>query len=748
VSSTAVGRAFELLESKLRRPMDRRVGVPRTGLVDRLTTSEETPIVGIFAGPGYGKTTLLAQWADADPRPFAWVALDERDNDPVVLLTYIAEALHRVEPLPPAVFEALSAPGAGIETVLVPRLVTAVSERASASVLVLDDVHVLRNRVGLEAIATLIVGRPEAFQIAVAGRAEPRLPLARLRAQGAVLDIGPAELAFDAREAEVVLRGTKVQLPEADVVGLVGRTEGWPVGVYLAGLSIQAGGGAPAVAGFAGDDRLVGDYLRQEVLARLPQSMTSFLTRTSVLEELSGPLCDAVLGQTASARTLEAIARQNLLVVPLDRRQEWYRYHHLFRDLLRAELGRHEPELVPELQRRAAHWCEDHGRAEAALDYAQAAGDADYAAQLFASVIILAWISGRLATVRRWLDWFEQHTSIERYPLVALFGAWMLTLVGEAEGAARLAAAVEAAEGGLPDELFADGVTPVQALAAQLRATMCQRGIERMGEDARLGLELTPEVSPQLCTALLFSGVARLLAGDDGAADADLADAVEVGLRMGAGDSLIVALAERSVLAIAHGDWAAAEGFTQQARTLVREHRQDEYPTSGLVYAVSARVALHRGDLPSARSDLGRTQRLRPQLTHAIPWLSVQVRLQLAYGYLALADSAGARTVLQEIERIIRWRPDLGVLRTQIDELKTKLEQVPMVAPGSSTLTPAELRLLPWLPTHLTFPQIAERRYVTRHTIKIQAVSIYRKLGVSSRSEAVTQAQALGLLES
>jgi LuxR family maltose regulon positive regulatory protein len=332
--------------------------------------------------------------------------------------------------------------------------------------------------------------------------------------------------------------------------------------------------------------------------------------------------------------------------------------------------------------------------------------------------------------VRRWLDWFEQHTSIQRYPIVALLGAWVLTLVGEAEGAARLAEAAEAAEGGLPDELFADGVTPVKALAAQLRATMCQRGMDHMGDDARLGLELTPDASPQRCTALLFSGAARLLAGEDGAADAELADAVEVGLRMGAGDSLILALAERSVLAITRGDWAAAERFTRQARTLVQEHRQEEYPTSGLVYAVSARVALHRGDLPSARSDLGRTQRLRPQLTHAFPWLSVQVR-----------------TVLQEIERIIRWRPDLGVLRTQIDQLMTKLEQVPMVAPGSSTLTPAELRLLPWLPTHLTFPQIAERRYVTRHTIKVQAVSIYRKLGVSSRIEAVTQARALGLLE-
>jgi LuxR family maltose regulon positive regulatory protein len=208
-----------------------------------------------------------------------------------------------------------------------------------------------------------------------------------------------------------------------------------------------------------------------------------------------------------------------------------------------------------------------------------------------------------------------------------------------------------------------------------------------------------------------------------------------------------VALAERSVLAIAKGDWVAAERFTQQARTFVREHRLDNYATSAMVYAASARVAVHGGDLTTARSDLGRTQRLRAQLTHATPWLAVQVRLQIAHAYLALADSAGARTVLREIDRIIRWRPDLGVLGTQADELRTKVEHMRLVARGSSTLTPAELRLLPLLSTHLTMRQIGERRYITQHTVKAQAISIYRKLGVSSRSEAISKARALGLLE-
>ena len=745
-SSTSVRPPFELLESKLRGPIRRRASVPRTRLVDRLTSTRAAPIVGIFGGPGYGKTTLMAQWADADERPFAWVSLDERDNDPVVMLTYIAEALHRVEPIPLSVFVALSAPVAGMEAVLIPRLAAALA-RASPSVLVLDDVHVLQNRACLDAIATLFLNVPVGSQVAIAGRAEPALPLARLRTQGEALDIGLVDLAFNAREAEALLRGIDVHLPETDVVGLVGRTEGWPVGLYLAALSMKAGGEAPAAAGFAGDDRLVADYLRSEVLAHLPSRIVSFLTRTSVLDELSGSLCDAILEQTGSAQTLESIAQQNLLVVPLDRRQVWYRYHHLLRDLLRAELGRHEPGLVPELRRRAAAWCEDNGRAETALDYAQAAGDTGHAARLFASLAASAYLSGRLATVRRWLEWFEQDGSVERYPVVALMGAWILVLVGEAESAARLAAT---AEGGLRDELLADGVTPAQAIPPLLRVLMCRQGMARMADDVRLTLELTPEASPQRCSALLLSGMANLLAGDDGEADADFAAAVEVDQQLGAADveALIVALAERSLLAAARRDWQAAETFAHQARSHVQKHHLDDYPTSAIVYATSARAALHRGDPIAAHSDLVRIQRLRPHLTYAIPWFAVQIRLQVAQAYLALADPAGARTVLWEIDTIFRRRPDLGVLRRQVDELKTRVADVPVTAPGMSTLTSAELRILPFLSTYLTFAEIGERLFLSRNTIKSQAISVYRKLGVSSRGAAITRSQQLHLLES
>jgi LuxR family transcriptional regulator, maltose regulon positive regulatory protein len=744
VPPPSAGPAFELLESKLRGPVARRATVPRKRLVSRLTSSREAPIVAVFAGPGYGKTTLITQWADAEQRPFAWVSLDGRDNDPVVLLTYIAVALDRVEPIPAAVFEALSSPGAGIETVMVPRLAGALSMMTTEFVLALDDVHVLRDRQCLDATASLVSHLPAGSQIILAGRVEPDLPLARLRAQREALDIGAVDLAFETAEADVLLRAIGVQLPEPDVVAIVERTEGWPIGLYLAALSMEAGGESSATAAVAGDDAVVAEYLRSELLDRQPPKIAAFLTRTSVLAEMCGSICDAVLGEAGSGRTLESIARRNLLVIPLDRRQEWFRYHHLFRDLLLSDLTRREPEVAPELRRRAALWCEENGRPEEALDYAQAAGDADHAARVFVAVSIQAYGSGRVATLKRWIDWFDQRGSIDRYPVVALIGAFVLALVGEAERAVRLAPAVD---GNWHGELLADGVTPVEAFAALYRTAECREGMERMTLDARRTLELTPEASPFRSNALLLSGVANLLAGDDSAADADFADAAEVGSRLGVAEAVPAALAERAIVAFARGDWSSAETLAPQARSELRARGLEDYPSSALAYAVSARVALHRRDPTAATNDLVRTQRLRPRLTHAIPWLSVQVRLELAHAYLALADPAGARTVLREIDGILRHRPDLGSLVKRAEEVKAKVEDMRVSTPGMSTLTLAELRVLPFLATHLTLPEIGERLFVSRHTIKSQAISAYRKLGVSTRGEAVERARELGLLE-
>ena len=739
-AATAVRTGFGPLESKLYPPPARDGTVARTSLIARLCASRTDPVVAMFAGPGFGKTTLLSQWADSDERPFAWVSIDDRDNDPAVFLSCLAEALHRIGGVTWPLFDALSAPGAAGETTLLARLGTVVLGMAP-SVLVLDDVHLLRNRACIDAITTLIVHAPEAFQVVVAGRTEPALPLPRLRVQGQVVDVRAVDLSLDSREADILLRAAGVVLSEDGVADLVASTEGWAVGLSLAAMSIDAGGGT---TGIAGDHGLLGEYLRSELLSHLSRTTTSFLTRTAVLDRMCGSLCDAILEASGSGGTLESITRRNLLLVPQDRRHDWYRYHPLFRELLLAELHRREPGIVSELRRRAAQWCEDNGDPDAAIEYAQAADDADRAARLFLSSARAVYGSGRRATVRRWLGWFQDAGSLHRYPVVALAGAWLLVLTGDLDGALGLAST---AEEHLGSEVLDDGVTPAVAGLALLHAVMCTEGVERMADDVQVALELTPDDSPNRAMALQLSGVASLLRDDIDAADAAFADAAEAGEHLGAAESVAVALAERSIVAMERGDWTEAESFALEGRSFVEAHRLDDYPTSALIYAVAARVSLHLGRSTDATEDLVHAQRLRPQLMHSVPWLAVQVRLELARAYLALADPAGARTMLRETEELFRRSPDLGVLGGLMTELTSKVEEAPSSAPGMSSLTAAELRLLPYLPTHLSFREIGERLRVSPHTVKSQAISVYRKLDVTSRSEAIEHARTLGLLD-
>ena len=354
--SQSAGRPlFDLVATKLRRPVIRPGTVRRSSLIERLRRGEARPIVSVVGPAGYGKTTVLSQWAERNGQSFAWVSVDEPDNDPKVLLTYVAEALDAVEPIDGRVFDALASPVSSVPGSVVPRLAAAFSSMTSPVVLMLDDVHALHNSECRAALSVLADHVPGGSRLVLAGRAEPPLRIARLRAEGRILEIGPADLSFTRAEAASLLRNAEVTVGEDDVAELHRRTEGWAAGLYLAALYLREGGAlASAAVSFGGDDRLVSEYMESEFLARISRRQRVFLTRTAVLERLSGPLCEAVAELTGSAATLAGLARSNLLLVPLDRRGEWFRYHHLFRDMLLAELERLEPGLMPVLRRRAA----------------------------------------------------------------------------------------------------------------------------------------------------------------------------------------------------------------------------------------------------------------------------------------------------------------------------------------------------------------------------------------------------------
>ena len=731
------------LAPKLRPQLGSHAQVARVGLLDLLEASSRTPVAAIVAPPGYGKTTLLAQWAERDPRAFGWLTVDRLDNDPAVLLRNLVAAFGRIEPVEGDLLDEVDARGAAAVDQVLPRLGSALSRAEPPAVVVLDDVHLLQNLDCLDAVARLIDYLPEGSQLAMASRGEPPLPLARLRAEGRVVELGPEDLAMDDGEASSLLEFGDVDPAKVDVPELVRRTEGWPVALHFAARAAGAGRrrAAQAVA-LAGDDRVMVDYLQFELLSRLPERLVSFLTRCSVLERMSGPLCDAVLATTGSADLLESLARSSLLTTPLDRRRQWYRLHRLFRELLRSQLERSEPGLAVELTRRAAEWCAANDLPEPALEYAMAAGDADRAAGVLVEVAVPTYADGRLAELERWFGWFEARDEVERRAGVATLGSWISALTGHPAAAERWADAARrpSATDGTPG-----GGAPTEGPQALLRAALCRGGVEQMGTDAELALVLAPAGGTGQAMAQLLLGISHLLAGRADQADRQLADAAEVGEDAGI-DSATLALAERSTLAMARGEWPQAEALAQRARTGARGAWLERYPSSALLHAVTARLAIRRGDIAGARDDLARAERLRPMLTWALPHLAVQVRLELARNYLALTDAAAARTMLWEADDLLSRRPRLGLLRDQAAELHAQLDAMRMDAVGSSSLTAAEVRLLRLLGTHYSFREIGGQLYLSQHTVKSQAMSIYRKFGVSSRSEAIRHARDLGLL--
>ena len=380
-----------LLETKFYVPRPRRGLVPRPRLSERLDRGTASKLMLVSAPAGFGKTTLLTEWlaagpaAPADERLAAWLSLDRGDNDPASFWAYVIAALRTVAAgVGESALALLHAPQPPpIETVLT-ALLNDLGAIAADIVLVLDDYHVIDAREVQDGMAFLLDHLPPRLHVVIASRADPALPLARLRARGELAEIRAAELRFTPDEAAAYLNEMMgLQLTARDVAALEARTEGWIAALQLAALSMQGRDDiAGFIAGFAGDDRYVVDYLAEEVLQRQSDRVQAFLLQTSILGRLSGPLCDAVTGQGGGKAMLEALDRGNLFLVPLDDRRRWYRYHHLFADVLQARLLDEQPGQVPGLHRRASAWYEQNGEPSVAIGHALAAGDFERAADL------------------------------------------------------------------------------------------------------------------------------------------------------------------------------------------------------------------------------------------------------------------------------------------------------------------------------------------------------------------------------
>ena len=412
------------------------------------------------------------------------------------------------------------------------------------------------------------------------------------------------------------------------------------------------------------------EYFRLELLSRLPPDEARFLKYTSVLDRMCGGLCDAVLQTTRSAQTLETLARTNGFIVPLDRRGEWYRYHHLFRELLRNELERNEPDVAAALNRRAMAWCVANDLTEPAVLYGHAAGETDAVADLLEGALLPLYFDGRIHTAEEWFGRFGEDV-LAQHPALAVYGAWIRVLTGRPEAAERLLALADGATstGPLPD-----GSATIEPWIATLRAHMMRDGVERALADADLALDQLPPGSWWIPGALRMRGVAHGLLGATDRETEDLKRSIAAAQALGApGDDVPVAQALLALRAAKQNAWGEAAERARAAQATIDEKGLGDYASTAVVHAATARVALHEARHAEARAALARAHRLRPMLDHGMPWMAVEVGLELTRAHLALAEAAAARTVLAETERVLELRPDLGSLVEEARELRDRV---------------------------------------------------------------------------
>jgi LuxR family maltose regulon positive regulatory protein len=669
--------------------------VVRTALLNRLCGTEDGTIVTIVAPAGFGKTTLLAQWAERDRRPVLWIDLEPEDDDPEILESRLAEVARE------------------------PRVLTLV-----------DDVHVLRSPAALAALEQLLGQTAHGTSVALAARRPPALSLARLRAEGRLLEIGVDELTLKDREAETLLRRAGVLLPRQETAALAERLEGWPAALFLAALSLRSGAQASTVSG---DDRFLADYLDTEHLAVLSSAQRKFALQTSVLAELTSEDCDSLLARSDSAQILETLERAGV-AVPLDHRRRRYRYPRIVRDLLSRELERSEPEQARALHRAAAARALEIGAVEEALEHAAAAGDVSSVADLADRVAVSACGRGRLEALERWLALVPED-EVENHPDLCIAASWLHGLRGRAGNAQHW---TDTALRGLSDG------DPRLCL---LRGLRCRDGADQMLDDTNAAYEALPPGDPWRPAAVLGRASALLLAGDTARAESELVLAIELATAAGATELTTLGLCLRSLVAVEENQRADAEAFADEAASISTVEPAPSL-VALLLEAVGARNAARRGDIAEATAALERADELLLFATPAVPWLAAYALLELARVRLALADADGARALLRRVADIFRVRPRLGVLVQRNAELDGRTHA--LAEPQgrwASSLTPAEQRLLPLLATHLSFREIGERLYVSRNTVKTQAIAVYRKFGVTSRSAAIDRAVALGLID-
>ncbi|MGD9890512.1 MAG: LuxR C-terminal-related transcriptional regulator [Dehalococcoidia bacterium] len=739
-----------VLEAKLHPPVLHPEHISRPRLRQRLDDGITRKLTLVSAAAGFGKSTMLAEWCahSTSGRRFAWLSLDDLDNDPAIFWTYILHALRRLEPgCFDAGLEALERPGASLTRSVLPYILNDLWSLDRPIVLILDDFHEVTSPECHDSLDFFLRRMPPALHLVVATRADPSLRLPAWRALGDLSELRAAELRFSDEEVETFLNGRLgLGLGHDDLGRLTARTECWPAGLYLAALSLRERPDTSAfIADFTGHSRHVVDYLGGEVLDRLPEDALSFLLQTSVLDTLSPSLCDAVTGRMDSAAALTDLVRTNQFLIALDDRGAWYRYHHLFADILRVELNWSRPELVPELHRRAAHWYRSAGDVVAAMQHALAADDHNLMSDLFIDYAQPLQANGRLATVEAWASQLPT-TAISADPSLALALAWIGALLNQPKAEVeRLLVIAEAGESHRPPPLHSHSPS---AEAAVIRACFLFDDVGRAVQAGQLAVQ--SETDPNTLSYLLaWTGLGHALyfAGQPDEARPILEAVLAAPLRDRQTTGLSHAMAVLALISLERGEATRAEALARQSVQICEAKGLAEHPTVWTAYLALGMVLCRRGLCAEAEAVLA--QGLEPRLSGFGDW-----RFQQALALLALAPVRfarghvqAARTLIGEARVLIAACPDPGILTSLLETTERSLHRLPSRPTGMpEELTEAELRVLRMMAGDLSQREIGRELYLSLNTIKTHTRAIYGKLGASSRREAITRARDLELI--
>ena len=723
--------------AKLRAPRLHRATIRRPRLTELLVDARPD-LVLIVAPPGFGKTSLLSDWAERDERRFAWVSIAAPDNDPAVLWSYIGAALEGRDPGRTAHDEVVEP---AREQDPVEAALRVVGQTDDEIVLVLDDYHLIQSKDCQATVIRFLEGAPPNLEVVMSSRADPPLPVARQRAGGRLLEVGAKDLRFTPDECDALLNTSLgLRLDRSDVELLHDRTEGWPAGIYLAYLSMRGTADRKRfVATFGASNRHVGDYLNEQVLASLEPTELEFMLATCTVDELCGSLADALTGSRGSAERLEDLARANVFLSALDDRREWYRYHHLLAELLRLELHRDAPATESSQHLRASIWFEDAGDADRAIRHAIDGGYHERAARLIGGSYLHALELGRLATISSWLDKIgEERVSADAR--LGIVKAWIMHFQGlHTEGEAAMAAVRRSSfDGVLPD-----GASSIEASSALMGAAFPGGDVGRMVANARRAFELESHAgSPWRTTVHVLVGFALVRSGDFAEADRYLELGAELANRSSMWMDAVGAGSLRARVAIESGDPAVAERLARESVAVSDAHGVTPTASGAFAQLVLGWVLVRNGNLAEGEA----------YLDEAIPALrALREPLPLAEALLARAESeaaighrAEANAALEEADAMIGEMADPGYLATIRRSVARQLHGHPPAL--GEPLSAREVDVLRLLAEGLSKREAADRLFVSYNTIHSHVRAIYRKLGVASREAAIDRARDEGLV--